>query len=104
MVFPFFVIFPSATSRSGLLFVVQTLNVLIMLRFYSLLLFLSCPLYFIFAFLAAESSCKSLYYLRCLRTQLIVDSDNIKIDLGEMVWLIWTGLVWLRIGTSGELM
>jgi hypothetical protein len=30
--------------------------------------------------------------------------DNIKIDLGEMVWLVWTGLVWLRIGTSGELL
>jgi hypothetical protein len=28
-------------------------------------------------------------------------SDNIKIDLGEMVW---TGLVWLRIGTSEELL
>jgi hypothetical protein len=28
--------------------------------------------------------------------------DNIKIDLGEMVGLVWTGLVWLRIGTSGE--
>jgi hypothetical protein len=30
--------------------------------------------------------------------------DNINIDLGEMVWLIWTGLVWVRIGTSGELL
>jgi hypothetical protein len=30
--------------------------------------------------------------------------DNIKIDLGEMVLLVWTGLVWLRIGTSGELL
>jgi hypothetical protein len=28
--------------------------------------------------------------------------DNIKMDFGEMVWLVW-GLIWLRIGTSGEL-
>jgi hypothetical protein len=28
--------------------------------------------------------------------------DNIKMDLGEMVW--WVGLVWLRIGISGELL
>jgi hypothetical protein len=26
--------------------------------------------------------------------------DNIRIDLGE----VWTGLVWLRIGTGGELL
>jgi hypothetical protein len=30
--------------------------------------------------------------------------DNIKIDLGEMGWLVWTGLVWHRIETSGELL
>jgi hypothetical protein len=23
--------------------------------------------------------------------------DNIKIDLGEIVWVVWTGLVWLKI-------
>jgi hypothetical protein len=29
--------------------------------------------------------------------------DNIKIDLKEMGWdgMIWTGLIYLRIGTSG---
>jgi hypothetical protein len=27
--------------------------------------------------------------------------DNIKMDLGEMVWLVWTGLIWLRIHSSG---
>jgi hypothetical protein len=27
--------------------------------------------------------------------------DNIRMDLGEVVW---TGLVWLRIGTGGELL
>jgi hypothetical protein len=27
--------------------------------------------------------------------------DNIKIDLTEIGWTIWTGLIWLRIGTSG---
>jgi CBS domain containing-hemolysin-like protein len=48
MVFPFFVIFPSATSRSDLLFVVKTLCVLITSRFYSLLLFFSRPLYFLY--------------------------------------------------------
>jgi hypothetical protein len=30
--------------------------------------------------------------------------DNIKIDLLEIGWAVWTGLVWLRIGTSGELL
>jgi hypothetical protein len=31
---------------------------------------------------------------------------NIKIGLGEMRWdgVMWTGLVWLRIGTGGELL
>jgi hypothetical protein len=28
--------------------------------------------------------------------------DNIKIDLGEMVWLVWTGFVWFGIGTNEE--
>jgi hypothetical protein len=31
--------------------------------------------------------------------------DNIKIDRGEIGWVgVFTGLVWLRIGTSGELL
>jgi hypothetical protein len=32
--------------------------------------------------------------------------DNIKMDLVEVGWggVIWTGLVWLRIGTGGELL
>jgi hypothetical protein len=25
-------------------------------------------------------------------------------DLGEVGWVMWTGLVWLRIGTGGELL
>jgi hypothetical protein len=29
--------------------------------------------------------------------------DNIKMDLGEFR-VIWTGLVWLRIGTGGDLL
>jgi hypothetical protein len=29
---------------------------------------------------------------------------NIKTDLGEIGLGVWTGLVWLRIGTSGELL
>jgi hypothetical protein len=29
--------------------------------------------------------------------------DNIRMDLREMRWggVMWTGLIWLRIGTSG---
>jgi hypothetical protein len=30
--------------------------------------------------------------------------DNIKIDLEEVGWGAWTGLIWLRIGTGGELL
>jgi hypothetical protein len=29
--------------------------------------------------------------------------DNIRMDLGEVDGVMWTGLVWLRIGTDGEL-
>jgi hypothetical protein len=28
---------------------------------------------------------------------------NIKRDLIEIFWGLWTGLIWLRIGTSGQL-
>jgi len=27
--------------------------------------------------------------------------DNIKMDLQEVGWWAWTGLIWLRIGTGG---
>jgi len=27
--------------------------------------------------------------------------DNIKMDLQEVEWGTWTGLIWLRIGTGG---
>jgi hypothetical protein len=27
--------------------------------------------------------------------------DNIKMELKEIEWLVWTGLIWLRIGTRG---
>jgi hypothetical protein len=32
--------------------------------------------------------------------------DNIKIDLREIGWygMVWTGSIWLRIGTSGRLL
>jgi hypothetical protein len=30
--------------------------------------------------------------------------DNIRMDLGEVGWVMWTGFVWLRIGTRGELL
>jgi hypothetical protein len=30
--------------------------------------------------------------------------DNIKIDFREMKCMVWTGLSWLRIGTSGGLL
>jgi hypothetical protein len=29
--------------------------------------------------------------------------DNIRMDLGEVDGVMWTGLVWLRIGTGGDL-
>jgi hypothetical protein len=29
--------------------------------------------------------------------------DNIKMNLREMGWVVWTGLIWLRIGTCGGL-
>jgi hypothetical protein len=30
--------------------------------------------------------------------------DNIKMDLREVGWGAWTGLIWLRIGTGGGLL
>jgi hypothetical protein len=30
--------------------------------------------------------------------------DNIRMDLVEVGWGKWTGLVWFRIGTGGELL
>jgi hypothetical protein len=30
--------------------------------------------------------------------------DNIRMDFGEVGWVLWTGLVWLRIGKGGELL
>jgi hypothetical protein len=30
--------------------------------------------------------------------------DSIKMDLVERGWVVWTGLVWLRKGTSLELL
>jgi hypothetical protein len=30
--------------------------------------------------------------------------DNIEIDLQEVGWGTWTGLIWLRIGTGGGLL
>jgi hypothetical protein len=30
--------------------------------------------------------------------------NNIEMDLGEVGWVLWTGLVWFTIGTGGELL
>jgi hypothetical protein len=30
--------------------------------------------------------------------------DNIKMDLREVGWGVWTGSIWLRIGTGGGLL
>jgi hypothetical protein len=30
--------------------------------------------------------------------------DNIKMDLQEVGWGAWTGLIWIRIGTGGGLL
>jgi hypothetical protein len=27
--------------------------------------------------------------------------DNIKMEIREMGWVVWIGLIWLRVGTSG---
>jgi hypothetical protein len=29
---------------------------------------------------------------------------NIKMDLREIGWVVWIGLIWLRIGTSGGIL
>jgi hypothetical protein len=39
--------------------------------------------------------------LRRPRRRLV---DNIKMDLREIGWGVWTGLIGLRIGTTGELL
>jgi hypothetical protein len=28
--------------------------------------------------------------------------DNIKMDIEEIIWGAWTGLIWLRIGVDGR--
>jgi hypothetical protein len=30
--------------------------------------------------------------------------DNVRVDLVEVGGVMWTGLVWFRIGTDGELL
>jgi hypothetical protein len=30
--------------------------------------------------------------------------DNITMNVGEVGWVMWTGLIWLRTGTGGELL
>jgi hypothetical protein len=30
--------------------------------------------------------------------------DNIRMGLREIEWKVWTGFIWLRMGTSGELL
>jgi hypothetical protein len=30
--------------------------------------------------------------------------DNIKMDVQELGWGAWTGLIWLRIGTGGRIL
>jgi len=30
--------------------------------------------------------------------------DNIRMDLREIVWQVWTGCMWLRIGIDGRLL
>jgi len=29
---------------------------------------------------------------------------NIRMDLNEIGWKLWTGFIWLRIGTNGKLL
>jgi hypothetical protein len=30
--------------------------------------------------------------------------ENNKMDLRKLGWFVWTGLIWLRIGTGGRLL
>ena len=30
--------------------------------------------------------------------------NNVKMDLQELGWVVWTGLIWLRTGTGGGLL
>jgi hypothetical protein len=30
--------------------------------------------------------------------------DNIEMDLREMGWVVWNGLIWLRMGNSGGIL
>jgi hypothetical protein len=30
--------------------------------------------------------------------------NNIRMDLREKEWMLWSGCIWLRIGTSGRLL
>jgi hypothetical protein len=43
-------------------------------------------------------------YIIHIRFSSILSVDNIRMDLSELEWGIWTGFVWLRIGIGGELM
>jgi hypothetical protein len=47
-----------------------------------------------------------LYYCQRAKTQLLLNNNNnIKMDLREREdEVVWTGLMWLRIGTSGGLL
>jgi hypothetical protein len=40
---------------------------------------------------------------RLLRTCRYRWDDN-RMDLGEVGWEVWSGCIWLRIGTSGRLL
>jgi hypothetical protein len=41
-------------------------------------------------------------YLNINKCSYIV--GNVMMDLGEVGGVMWTGLIWLRIGTGGELL
>jgi hypothetical protein len=35
---------------------------------------------------------------------LVLGTLDIKMELREIEWMVWIGLIWLRIGTSGGLL
>ena len=41
---------------------------------------------------------------RSLRRPMRRWEDNIKIDLHEVEWATWIGLIWFRMGTGGGLL
>jgi hypothetical protein len=55
-----------------------------------------------------QSVCSATARFLAVRLLLVIPrcrwENNIKMDLKEVGWGAWTGLIWLRIGTGGGLL